>query len=184
MQVGIEDIIKGCKAREEKAFEMLYKKYYRILFGIALRYSRTSAEAEDILQESFIKVFHSIDSYSAKGSFEGWLKRIVQNTAVNSYRSNLKFDLHLEISEHTQEIKDDSFNHIFDSFEVKDLVGLLNMLPEGYRVVINLFYIDNYSHKEISEMLHISVGTSKSQLFKAKACLKNLIEIHYKQYAV
>lgn len=183
MQINIEDILKGCKAREQKAFEILYKTYYRILLGIALRYSRNTAEAEDILQDSFIKIFNSIDSFNMKGSFEGWMKRIVQNTAINSYRSNLKFDLHVAISEQT-DVGDDSFNSVFESFTNKEILALLNQLPEGYRLVINLYSIDGYSHQEIAEMLNISVGTSKSQLFKAKLYLKNLLKAHNKQQAV
>ncbi|MBA3680564.1 MAG: sigma-70 family RNA polymerase sigma factor [Bacteroidetes bacterium] len=181
--ISTEEILKGCKAKEQKAFEMLYKKYYRILLGIALRYSRNTAEAEDILQDSFIKIFNSIDSFNSKGSFEGWMKRIVQNTAINSYRSNLKFDLHVAITDHT-EVSDDSLNSVFETFTNNEIISLFNQLPEGYRLVLNLFYIDGYSHPEISEMLNISIGTSKSQLFKAKNYLKNLLKIHHKQEAV
>ncbi|MDP1800226.1 MAG: sigma-70 family RNA polymerase sigma factor [Bacteroidota bacterium] len=183
MQIHLNDIIKGCKAKDEKAFEVLYKKYYRILLGIALRYSRDTAEAEDILQDSFIKIFNSIESFNTTGSFEGWMKRIVQNTAINSYRSNLKFDLHVAITDEI-DVGDDSFTSVFESFSNKEILALLNQLPEGYRVVINLFYIDGYSHQEISELLNIGVGTSKSQLFKAKAYLKNLLKVSHKQQAV
>lgn len=183
MQINLNDIIKGCKGKDEKAFEILYKKYYRILLGIALRYSRDTAEAEDILQDSFIKIFNSIESFNTKGSFEGWMKRIVQNTAINSYKSNLKFDLHVAITDEI-DVGDDSFTSGFESFSNKEILILLNQLPEGYRVVINLFFIDGYSHQEISELLNISIGTSKSQLFKAKAYLKNLLKVYHKQQAV
>jgi RNA polymerase sigma factor (sigma-70 family) len=135
------------------------------------------------LQDSFIKIFNSIDSYNEKGSFEGWMKRVVQNTAINSYRSNLKFDLHIAISDET-DIGDDSFNTVFDAFSNKEILALLNQLPEGYRVIINLFCIDGYTHQQISELLGIAIGTSKSQLFKAKAYLKNLLKMYHKQQAV
>jgi len=184
MEIDIEKLVKRCKAKEELAFEILYKNYYRVLFGIALRYSRTKAEAEDILQDSFIKIFNNIPSFKNKGSFEGWMKRIVQNTAINSYHSNLKYNLHVEISEHTDLNDKQDFNTIFESFDVKDITRFLNFLPDGYRMVINLYYIDGYSHKEIAEVLNISIGTSKSQLFKAKANLKTIIELYLKRNAV
>jgi RNA polymerase sigma factor (sigma-70 family) len=184
MQVNLDEIVRGCKAKEEKAFELLYRNYYRILFGIALRYSRTRTEAEDILQDSFIKIFNSIDSFNGKGSFEGWMKRIVQNTAINSYRSHLKFDLHVAISDQIDVAESDDFEAVLQLFDANGIVELLNQLPEGYRLVINLFFIDGYSHKEISEMLNISVGTSKSQLHKAKANLKTIIELQLKQQVV
>ncbi|MCE3228399.1 MAG: polymerase subunit sigma-70 [Bacteroidetes bacterium] len=183
MSANVEEIIKGCLVRDEKAFELLYKTYYRTLFGIALRYSRNREEAEDILQDAFIKIFHSIDSFSMQGSFEGWLKRIVQNTAINNYRSNLKFDLHIDVSE-KEDIADESLNDIFTSFNAKDIVEILNRLPEGYRIVVNLYCIDGYSHKEIAEILNISISTSKSQLFKARAFLKNMIHSFHNQEAV
>lgn len=172
----LEGIINDCKANKNSAFEFLYKKYYRVLYGIALRYCRTTFEADDILQESFIKIFKNIGSYKMDGSFEGWIKRIVQNTAINNYRSNLKLNLNVDISTNDYDVGDDSLNNIFESFETKEIIHLLNQLPEGYRVIINLFCIDGYTHKEIAEMLDISVGTSKSQLFKAKGYLKKSIE--------
>src|SRR5437870_3056052 len=98
MDTGLTEIINQCKANNHKAFEVVYKKFYRNLLGIALRYAGNRPEAEDILQESFIKIFHSIGSYKAEGSFEGWMKRIVQNTAINSYRSKIKkFDLYIDV---------------------------------------------------------------------------------------
>lgn len=184
MAEGLDKILKGCIERDEKSFEQLYKNYYRVLFGIALRYSRTKTEAEDILQDSFIKIFNSIDSFNNKGSFEGWMKRIVQNTAINSYRNNLKFDLHIDISDQENLVSVDSLSSILDSFNAKDITLFLNQLPEGYRMVINLYYIDGYTHKEISKMLDISIGTSKSQLFKARLNLKSIVELHLKQQVV
>ena len=176
MQTELEGIIEQCKANDHRAFEVVYKKYYRILFGIALRYAGNRTEAEDILQDSFIKIFHSVNSFKGKGSFEGWMKRIVQNTAINNYRSNLKFELHIEVSDIENKMVDNSFSLIFEVFDEKNTIALLNTLPQGYRLVLNLYFIDGYTHKEIAEMLNISIGTSKSQLFKAKNYLKNLIQ--------
>jgi RNA polymerase sigma factor (sigma-70 family) len=177
----IDKLLSDCKAGNQKAYEVLYKKYYRVLYGIALRYCRTTFEADDIIQESFIKIFQNIKNFNEQGSFEGWIKRIVQNTAINNYRDNLKFNLNKDITENNVSIEDTSFDDIFDAFEAKEIITLLNQLPEGYRIVINLYIIDGYSHKEIAELLKISVGTSKSQLFKAKEFLKKNIEANYKK---
>jgi RNA polymerase sigma factor (sigma-70 family) len=184
MKTNLEYIVNRCKAGDHQAFETLYKTYYRVLFGMALRYTRNQAEAEDILQDAFIKIFQSISSYKSSGSFEGWMRRVVQNTAINHYRSSLRFNLYVEVSEKEDNLNDDSMDILLDALEAKDIIALLNRMPEGYRMVINLFYIDGYSHKEISEMLNISKGTSKSQLFKAKHYLKEMLENDYKQNIV
>lgn len=176
----LEKIINDCKANKSSAYEYLYKKYYRILYGIALRYSRTTFEAEDILQESFIKIFKNIQSFNMQGSFEGWIKRIVQNTAINHYRANIKFSLNSDITDGEYELNDGSFDSLFEAIETKEIIKLLNKMPEGYRLIINLYCIDGYSHKEIAEILNINIGTSKSQLFKAKDYLKKTIETQFK----
>jgi RNA polymerase sigma factor (sigma-70 family) len=173
--IDINDIIKLCRAGDQKAFEMLYKNFYRMLYGIALRYSKSAQEAEDILQDAFIKIFNNMDSYSGQGSFEGWMRRIVQNTAINNYRSRQKFMLHVDISNIDERLKDESITDLFDKLENKEIIVLLNQMPEGYRMVINMYAIDGYSHKEIADALGITEGTSKSQLFKAKAYLKQLM---------
>jgi RNA polymerase sigma factor (sigma-70 family) len=180
MEEFLNKLVKRCKANDHSAFEILYKKYYRVLLGVSIRYSGNRSEAEDILQDAFIKIFHNIGSYSGKGSFEGWLKRIVQNTAINSLRNRMKFDLYADIDEKAEETVDENFASVFQNMDVHECIELLNKIPEGYRVVLNLFYIDGYTHKEISGILNISTGTSKSQLYKAKNYLKNIIASHNK----
>jgi RNA polymerase sigma factor (sigma-70 family) len=169
----LNDILIGCKANDHASFEILFKSYYRILLGVALRYSRNREEAEDTLQDAFIKIFQNIESYRGLGSFEGWMKKIVQFTAINNYKSDQKTHLHVEISE--TELSDKSFESFFCDFEPGEIIVLLQQLPEGYRMAINLYFIDGYSHKEIGSMLDISIGTSKSQLFKAKNYLKHIL---------
>lgn len=176
----INTIINDCKANKNGAYEFLYKKHYRVLYGIALRYCRTTFEAEDVLQESFIKIFHNIHTYKHEGSFEGWLKRIVQLTAINHYKSNIKYNLNSDFTIDEYKLQDESFEMLFDTLETKEILIILNSMPEGYKIIINLFCIDGYTHKEIAETLNISVGTSKSQLFKAKAYLKRTIETQLK----
>jgi RNA polymerase sigma-70 factor (ECF subfamily) len=179
-QDELNDILAGCKANNHRSFELLFKRYYRILLGIAMRYCRGREEAEDVLQDAFIKIFQNIGSYNGSGSFEGWMKRIVQFTAINNYKSNLKANLHVEISETEEALSDKSFESFFCEFETTEIIGLLQQLPEGYRMAINLYFIDGYSHKEIAEMLGSSTGTSKSQLFKAKNYLKHLLNSNQK----
>lgn len=176
----LKEILAGCRVNDHKSFEILFKRYYRVLLGIALRYCRNRAEAEDVLQDAFIKIFQNIKSYNGSGSFEGWMKRIVQHTAINSYKSNLKSNLHVEISEREEELSDKSFESLFCGSDTEEIVTLLQKLPEGYRIAINMYFVDDYSHKEIAEMLDISIGTSKSQLFKAKNYLKHLLNINHK----
>ena len=178
MEIELDRIVDQCKSNNHKAFEIVYKKYYRILLGVALRYSGNMQEAEDVLQDSFIKIFNSIKSYNNKGSFEGWMKRVVQNTAINNYRDRVKYDIYIDEFDKEDALTHESINTVFESFNENDIITLLNSMPEGYRLAINLYFIDGYSHSEISEMLKITIGTSKSQLYKAKNYLKNLIEIN------
>ena len=168
------EIISGCLSQDKKAQKMLYKKYASSMFGICLRYCKKKAEAEDVLQEAFIKIFMSIKSYRSDGSFEGWLKRIVVNTALNYYKSNLKrcFD------ESIDEMNDSnmpSTNVSESDLSMQDLMKMINALADGYRVVFNMYAIEGYSHKEIGEMLNISESTSKSQLSRARVILQNKI---------
>jgi RNA polymerase sigma-70 factor (ECF subfamily) len=174
-QDGLDDILAGCRANDHRSFEILFKRYYRVLLGIAMRYCRSREEAEDVLQDAFIKIFQNINSYNGSGSFEGWMKRTVQFTAINNYRSNLKANLRVEISETEETVSDKSIESFFYEIDPPEIIGLLQQLPEGYRMAVNLYFIDGYSHKEIAEMMDISVGTSKSQLFKAKNYLKHLL---------
>lgn len=140
-----------------------------------MRYSRTTFEAEDILQDSYIKIFQNIDSYNLEFSFEGWIKKIVQNTAINNYRKNIKFNSHISLENDDGVLENNELADVFEQFNTNELLKLINELPEGYRLAINMFCIDGYSHQEIAEMLGISIGTSKSQVHKAKQFLKNII---------
>jgi RNA polymerase sigma-70 factor (ECF subfamily) len=136
-----------------------------------LKYSRNYAEAEDNLQDAFITIFKKIDQFKAKGSFEGWLKRITVNTALQRYRSVGVFDIVNEdqIEEVTIEMDDDNISLDF-------LLGIIQELPDRYRLVFNLYVMDDYPHKEIASLLEISTGTSKSNLARARSILKDKIE--------
>ena len=138
-----------------------------------MRYAKSKAEAEDVLQMAMMKIFKNIDSYSGKGSFEGWMKRITVNMAVDNFRRNSKYYYHDPIDETNEDFL--SGHHIPDDLEVKDVLKTIQQLPDGYRVVFNLYAIEGYSHKEIAEKLGISESTSKTQLLKARKKLRNML---------
>lgn len=165
------EIIQRCARHERQAQQLLYDKYSRLLLGICLRYAGDKAEAEDILQESFLKIFFSIKDFSGTGSFEGWLRKVAVNTSITHYHRNLKHRYHIEIEEYVSiETGTSSFEE--DLFTSDELYKVLNELPAGYRMVFNLYAIEGYKHKEIAEILGIDTNTSKSQYSRAKAVLR------------
>lgn len=169
----IEDIIKGCVAGKPDAQEALYKKYSGKLFGISLRYTKDYSAAEDVLQEGFIKIFNNISSFKGTGSFEGWMRRIVINTALERFRKHFQMYSISEVNELEDSFK---YNHILTEIAAKDLLNLIQELPTAYKMVFNLYAIDGYTHKEIGEILKISEGTSKSNLSRARKLLQEKIE--------
>jgi len=170
--VSLEQLIKKCINQDAKAQSQLYKQYASKLFSLCLKYSKNYAEAEDNLHDAFITVFSKIDQYKNKGSFEGWLKRIAINTSLQRYRENVGvFDIVNEgnIEDVTVDINDEDINIDF-------LLQIIQELPDRYRLVFNLYVLDGYSHVEISELINISTGTSKSNLARARMILKEKIE--------
>lgn len=170
-----QQIIEGCARHDRKAQQELYNQYSRFLLGICLRYAIDKAEAEDILQESFLKIYFNIKEYSGTGSFIGWLRKVAVNTAITHYHKNLKFRYHVEIEDFVStETGTTSFEE--DFFTSEELYTVLNDLPPGYKMVFNLYAVDGYKHKEIAEMLGIDTNTSKSQYSRAKAALREKLE--------
>jgi RNA polymerase sigma-70 factor (ECF subfamily) len=170
-----QQIIEGCAKHERKAQQMLYDRYSRFLLGVCLRYVADKAEAEDILQDSFLKIFFNIDEYSGTGSFTGWLRKVAVNTAITHYHKNLKHRYHLEIEEYVSvETGVSSFED--DFFTSDELYRVLNELPAGYRMVFNLYAVEGYRHKEIAEMLGIDINTSKSQYSRARAVIREKLD--------
>ena len=168
-----KELIRRCKKKSAKAQKLLYKQYHGSLLGICMRYGKSKAEAEDILQMAMMKIFNNIDSYSGKGSFEGLMKRIVVNMAVDNFRKNSKYYYHDDIDDAS-----DSYlvaDAIPDNLEVKDILNTIQQLSPGYRMVFNLYAIEGYRHKEIAEKLGISESTSKTQLLKARKKLQKLL---------
>lgn len=179
--ISEEEIVKGCIKGKRYYQEALYNQYCNKLMGICRRYIKDTMEAEDVFQEALIKIFKGIKQYKG-GSFEGWMKKITVNTAITHYHKSKKHQYHEDIVDFKEDYAD--YNNIIEQLSDEELLGYIDKLPDGYKMVLNMYVIEGYSHKEIADMLQISVGTSKSQLFKAKAMLKNfLINDNYIQVA-
>jgi RNA polymerase sigma-70 factor (ECF subfamily) len=176
--ISEKQIIEDCLKGKKRAFRQLYLRYSGVMLGVCMRYARNTSEAEDILQDGFVKVFQNISSFGFKGSFEGWIKRIMINTALNHNRNNLKHYFHSDVDEVEEYTVIDS-DVVIDKQEypisTDELMKMIQALPPGYKTVFNLYVFEGYSHKEIADMLEISENTSKSQLSKARKYLKNKI---------
>ena len=171
--MSLDQLIENCKINDTKAQGELYKLFSSKLFSTCLKYSRSYAEAEDNLQDAFLTIFSKIEQYKNKGSFEGWLKRIAVNTVLQRYRNEKVFDI---INENT--IEDVEIDIDEDNISIDYLLNIIQELPDRYRLVFNMYVLDGYSHKEIAEMLNINIGTSKSNLARARQILKKTIEIY------
>ena len=167
------DIVRGCIRGDKKLQKMLYDRFAPKMMGVCIRYFTNIGEAEDALQEGFIRVFTNLKSFRKEGALESWIRKIIINTTLNYYRSNLKHRYHFDIQEMEENIEDRSVTR--DVFDVKDLLKMIHNLPEGYRIVFNLYEMDGYNHKEIADMLKISTNTSKSQLLKARKLLQKMM---------
>ncbi len=169
-----DDLIKGCVQEDESCQRELFRRYAGKMLGVCQRYARSTADAEDIVQDAFIKVFEKIFQFKSEGSFEGWIRRIVVNTALKKY-TVIRFDKEVsgyEITDRNESsIEASAYSHLNE----KELLGMINNLPDGYRLVFNLYVIEGYQHEEIAQMLKIQSGTSRSQLVKARNMLKQQI---------
>lgn len=169
--MSLDELIQSCRKGDRKAQEQLYRKYADILFGICLKYSRNKTEAEDNLHDSFIVIFEKIGQYKSRGSFEGWIKRITVNTVLQKYRKEEYLSV---VSEnHEEEV---AVEPGYADVSLQTLLQYIQELPNRYRTTFNLYVLDGYSHKEISELLGTSTGTSKSNLARARHILKEKIE--------
>ncbi len=177
--MGLEKLIHQCKKQDIKAQEELYRLYSGKLFGLCLKYSSSYQEAQDNLQDGFLTIFKKIKQYKDKGSFEGWMKRVVINTALQKYRKEKFFEI---INEN--QVEDPEIEIQEQGPQMDFLLKTIQELPERYRVVFNLYALDGYSHQEIAELLKISVGTSKSNLARARNILKEKIEAQQKNTSV
>ncbi|MDP2175969.1 MAG: RNA polymerase sigma factor [Bacteroidota bacterium] len=168
----LNELLVQCIDKQPKAQKKLFDILSPRMFAICLRYSQNEDEAKDLLQEGFIKIFNNLEQFSNKGSLEGWIKRIFINTCIEFHRKNQKHRF-LDNIENVTEISIDS--QTLSLLKKADLMKLVQKLPKGYRTVFNLFVVDGYGHSEIAEMLNVSENTSKTQLFRARQILQEII---------
>ena len=179
MQSEINNILSRVRKNDPKAQKTLYDKYAPLFYGICLRYMKNKQEAEDVLVESFYRIFSKIHQYNDKGSFEGWMKRIVINSNLMQIRKNNNLSLHVDI-ESAYHLKEDPT--ALADLQHAELLELMDDLPNGYRTVFNLYIIEGYKHREIAEQLGISINTSKSQLILAKKRMQELYKKKHKNH--
>ncbi|MBB6463832.1 RNA polymerase sigma factor [Flammeovirga kamogawensis] len=168
-----EDLIEGCKNGDKRIQRRLYEQYSSALMSVACRYSRTEEDARDIVQESFIKIFKKIGTFRNESSLKHWMRRIVVNTAINFQRSKLYLYPMMDVND-MYDLKEEAM--ALNDYSFQELLNLLQRLPDGCRVIFNLYAIEGYKHKEIAEMTGVTEGTSKSQFSRARKLLKAMIE--------
>ncbi len=171
-----EQLVEGCLIPDARAQKQLYERFSRKMFAVCLRYSSNREESEDILQEGFIKIFQKLRSYKGEGSLEGWIRKVVVNTALDHFRQQKISWIDIEMAE--DQISEES---TLGKLDAQELLKIIQQLPKGFRTVFNLYAIEGYNHREIGELLGISENTSKSQYSRARAQLAESVQIHYQQ---
>ncbi len=172
-----EEIIKGCVKQDIKCQKMLFDRYSGKMFAVCLRYTRSTEDAEDVLQDGFIRVYRYLSSFKNEGSLEGWIRRVIVNVALRHYQ---KSQSHQEVVYQEYHTDLSVAPEVLGQLSEQDLLLIINQLPEGYRLVFNLYAIEGYSHAEIAKMLEIQESTSRSQLTKARKLLNEKIRKIYK----
>lgn len=167
-------LLEGCKKNDRESQRLLYQQYYAYAMSISLRYCRSLEEAKEIVNDGFMKVFQKIDQHTTELSFKGWLRKIMINSAIDHYRKESKHYNHVEAT--ADRILEPVVGTVIDDISYAELIGMIQRLSPGYRAVFNLYVIDGFTHDEISKILNISEGTSKSNLMKARENLKVMIE--------
>ena len=169
-----DELIAACLKNNQRAQKALFDKYSGKLMGVCLRYAADRDEAQDMLQDGFVKIFQKLDTYTGEGSFGGWVHRLIVNTCLDALRKNKAMGFSVEIEK--AEFQMDGVEDALSRLRTQDLLMLVQQLPDGYRVVFNMFAIEGYGHAEIAESLGISENTSKSQYRKAKIKLQEELE--------
>ncbi|MDX9751479.1 MAG: sigma-70 family RNA polymerase sigma factor [Flavobacteriales bacterium] len=168
-----DELVQGCLRSDPVAQEALYQRFARKMMSICMRYAKSRDQAQDMLQDGFVKVFQKMDRYRADGPLGGWIARTMVNTALDHLRRDRPYDHSLDLTEAEYLHPEDST--VMSNMATDELLALVQALPDGYRAVFNLFAIEGYPHKEIAGMLGISENTSKSQFMKARAYLRKLL---------
>ena len=164
----------NCIEGDQRAQQKLFEMYAPKMMGVCLRYMKDQAQAEDVLQDGFVKVFTKLEKYTGNGSLEGWVRRIMVNTALDELRKTNKFKANISMDDVDYKVESDA--DVLSSLIEEDLLKLIQEMPDGYKTVFNMFAIEGFSHREIGEKLGISENTSKSQYSRAKAYLRTKIE--------
>lgn len=172
--INEQELVKACQNNDRKAQTAFYNLYKGKLMGVCRRYTRTPNEAEDIYQEAFVKIFNNINSLEKASAVGAWVRKTVIHTAINYYHANLKFQNNTDYDNIL--LSNDDYPNVLAGLSNEELLILINQLPDGYRMVFNLYVIDGYSHTEIGELLGVSENTSKSQLSRAKELLRKQLK--------
>jgi RNA polymerase sigma-70 factor, ECF subfamily len=167
------ELIQACKKQDRRAQQLLFDRFSPVMFGLCKRYLKNKEDAEDVLVDGFFKVLTKLEQYSGKGSFEGWIRRIMVNEALMHLRKNHNLKMTLEINK----LNLKTMVTVEAELQAADILNLLDRLPTGYRTVFNLYVLEGYKHREIAEMLGISINTSKSQLILAKKRMQGLVKL-------
>jgi len=171
--ISESDLLEGCLEGNRRMQEELYRRFSPRMYAVCLRYAGNAEEAEDILQEGFIKIYKKLGSFRSEGSFEGWIRRIFVNTAIEHFRRKRYLQPVTEKEESTLE---GNYLSVLDNLAERDILELVQQLSPGYRTVFNMYVVEGYTHKEIGDILAISEGTSKSQLSRAKVILQQMVK--------
>ena len=167
-------LVNECVKGNARAQRMLFDKFAGKMMTVCLRYAKNTDQAEDVLQDGFVKVFMKLSDFKKEGSLEGWIRRIMVNTALDQIRKEVKFKGDLDIEDVGYKLENNAF--IEEEMMAEDLMKLVRAMPDGYRVVFNMFAIEGYSHAEIAETLGVTENTSKSQYSRARAYLRDRLE--------
>ena len=168
-----EDLVKECVSGSSVAQKKFYDMFARKMMGVCLRYTNSYEEAQDVLQDAFVKIFKKLPEFQSKGSLEGWIRRIMVNTALDAYRKAKKHQSNVDVDSVGYLL--DSEDYTIENINAQDLLKIIQSIPEGYKVVFNLFAIEGYSHKEIADRLGVTESTSKSQYSRAKKMLRKIL---------
>lgn len=175
MKMNEEQLVNKCLEKDTLAQKQLFDFYSKRMMGVCLRYAKDSEEAQDILQMGFIKVFEKLEMYKHQGSLEGWIRRVIVNTALDNIRKNKKLLNNIEIEKVDYQLQNNNEN-VLEALSAQDLLKVIQDMPAGFRTVFNMYVIEGFSHKEIAEELNVSISTSKSQFSRARVFLQKRLK--------
>ncbi len=174
MKMNDEQLVKKCLEKDSLAQKQLFDSFSRKMMGVCLRYTKDAEEAQDVLQIGFVKVFEKLHLFNSDGSLEGWIRKVIINTALDQIRKNKKFENNIDLDLVDYQLPSENEN-VLGQLSVNDLLKIIQAMPTGFRTVFNMYAIEGYTHQEIADQLNISVNTSKSQYSRARVYLQKII---------